>query len=160
LSSARTAAKELRTLHFPIAFPEVFLRDEPGFDCVLGNPPWEKLQIERHSFYALHFPGLRGLSQADAEGEIERINRERPDVLEAYEAETSRTHQVVSSLARGPYPGLTAGRPDLYKAFAWRFLALLRSGGRFGVVLPRKAVEASGMSDWRIRVFSSGEVII
>jgi hypothetical protein len=35
--------KKLRCLHFPVAFPEVFLRARPGFDCVLGNPPFDRL---------------------------------------------------------------------------------------------------------------------
>jgi hypothetical protein len=147
LPRARAQREELNALHFPIAFPEVFLGERPGFDCIVGNPPWEKLQVERHSFYSLHFPGLRGLSQADAEQEIERINRERPDIAKAYELETAKTQRLVIALAGGPYPGLTAGRPDLYKAFAWRFLQLISVKGWFGVVLPRKAVEDQGWPD-------------
>lgn len=30
----------LHTFHWPLAFPEVFLRDNPGFDVVVGNPPF------------------------------------------------------------------------------------------------------------------------
>lgn len=135
--------------HFPVQFPEVFLRPRPGFDAILGNPPWEKLQVEEHSFYALHFPGLRSLSQAEAERELLRIRAERPDLLEDYKRETTATQTVLSALARGPYPGLTSGRPDLYKAFAWRVWHLIRTEGHVGVVLPRKALEASGMKDWR-----------
>jgi hypothetical protein len=33
----------LKVFHFPIAFPEVFLRRRAGFDVLLGNPPWDKL---------------------------------------------------------------------------------------------------------------------
>lgn len=29
-----------RTLHWPIEFPEVFIRENPGFDAILGNPPF------------------------------------------------------------------------------------------------------------------------
>ena len=157
LAQARSRREDLNALHFPIAFPEVFLRERPGFECIVGNPPWEKLQVEMHTFYALHFPGLRGLNQADAEVEIERIDRERPDIREAYERETSTMHRLATALAQGPYPGLTAGRPDLYKAFAWRFLQLLGPDARFGVVLPRKAVEAAGMAKWRIAALDHGE---
>jgi hypothetical protein len=27
-------------LHWPVAFPEVFLGDDPGFDAIIGNPPF------------------------------------------------------------------------------------------------------------------------
>ena len=36
--------KQLPPFHFPVAFPEVFLRERSGFDVILGNPPWEKAQ--------------------------------------------------------------------------------------------------------------------
>lgn len=29
-----------RPIHWPLAFPEVFRRDRPGFDAILGNPPF------------------------------------------------------------------------------------------------------------------------
>lgn len=29
-----------RTFHWPLEFPEVFLRDRPGFDVMVGNPPF------------------------------------------------------------------------------------------------------------------------
>ena len=116
---------------------------------LIGNPPWEKLKVEEHSFYSLHFPGLRGLSQDQAEDELARIRAARPNLVAEYERETAVTQAVKTALARGPYPGLTAGRPDLYKAFAWRMWQLVRRDGYIGVVLPRKALEASGMKDWR-----------
>ncbi len=30
-----------RTFHWPVEFPEVFARDRPGFDALLGNPPFK-----------------------------------------------------------------------------------------------------------------------
>lgn len=155
LPEARGLSEQLGALHLPIAFPEVFLREAGGFDCILGNPPWDKLQIERHGFYAMHFPGLRGLPQDEAEVELARIEAARPDLRDAYSEETNKVRTAAELLSRGPYPGFTAGRPDLYKAFAWRFLHAVRDGGFVGVVLPRKALEASGMKQWRQEVLES-----
>ena len=71
----------LSAVHFPVAFPEVFLRARPGFDVILGNPPWEKVRVEEHAFWARHFPGLRGLPQRKQEAEKERLREERPDLV-------------------------------------------------------------------------------
>src|SRR5690606_3660098 len=30
----------LKPFHWPLNFPEVFARNEPGFDAVIGNPPF------------------------------------------------------------------------------------------------------------------------
>lgn len=52
-AAARAAERDLAALdalHFPVAFPEVFLRDRSGFDVILGNPPWDKVKVEEHSF--------------------------------------------------------------------------------------------------------------
>jgi hypothetical protein len=43
---AATALAGLYPLHFPAAFPEVFLRRSPGFDVVVGNPAEPENEIE------------------------------------------------------------------------------------------------------------------
>ena len=40
LRLAREILAPLKALHFPIAFPEVFLVSQ-GFNVILGNPPWK-----------------------------------------------------------------------------------------------------------------------
>ena len=37
--------------HMPFLFPEVFLRENGGFDVLVGNPPWEKIKVEEHSWW-------------------------------------------------------------------------------------------------------------
>src|SRR5262249_29362501 len=32
--------RTIRPFHWEIEFPEVFGRDNPGFDCIVGNPPF------------------------------------------------------------------------------------------------------------------------
>jgi len=41
--AAATASSE-RFFHWPLEFPEVFAGGAPGFDAVIGNPPWEMLR--------------------------------------------------------------------------------------------------------------------
>ncbi len=42
--------------HFNLEFPEVF--EKGGFDCLLGNPPWEKIKIQEKEFFALTVPEI------------------------------------------------------------------------------------------------------
>ncbi len=44
LAYVRALSLDQRFFHWPIEFPEVFARG--GFDCVLGNPPWELLELK------------------------------------------------------------------------------------------------------------------
>jgi hypothetical protein len=160
---AREVLAGLDALHFPVAFPEVFLRANPGFDVILGNPPWEKVKVEEHGFWARHFPGLRGLTADRREARMKRLPSERPDLAAEHEAELAAAERLRAALAAGFYPGLGAGDPDLYKAFAWRswHLAAERDG-RVGVVLPRSVASALGTEQFRRTVFeasSSVEVV-
>lgn len=40
LDSLRRAEKPLASFHWEIEFPEVFDRNQPGFDAIIGNPPF------------------------------------------------------------------------------------------------------------------------
>jgi hypothetical protein len=41
LNAGKPALRRDRgTLHWPIEFPEVFMRERPGFDAIVGNPPF------------------------------------------------------------------------------------------------------------------------
>ncbi len=152
--AAEEALAHLPPFHFPVAFPEVFLRDRAGFDVLLGNPPWEKAQVEEHGFWARHFPGLRSVSQREREAKYKELRDDRPELQNLLETETAEAEGLRLALMNGPYPGMGSGHPDLFKAFAWRFWHLAATGGRFGVVLPRGALAAKGSELFRKAVFA------
>ncbi|MGE0502052.1 MAG: hypothetical protein AB7I79_15300 [Rhizobiaceae bacterium] len=154
-AAARTL-EGLKVFHFPVAFPEVFLRRRSGFDVLLGNPPWQEVTVEDHAFWARHFPGLRGLPQTDLERERAALRVARPDLARMLDEEIESTAKVRKALTSGAYPGMGTGDPDLYKAFAWRFWNLaVAGGGRIGIVLPRSALAAKGSELFRREMFAS-----
>lgn len=155
-SGATTVATEVHALHFPLVFPEVFLRERPGFDCILGNPPWQEATLEELAFWARHFPGMRSKTTAEKKKMMERLRRDRPDLRGDYERELAGEARTRAALIAGPFPGMGTGDPDLYKAFIWRFWALIRKDGRIAVVLPRQALAAAGSAPWRQQVLAHG----
>ena len=158
VDAGRRALRGLQPLHFPIAFPEVFLRERPGFDVILGNPPWREPRVQELAFWARHFPGLRGLSQREHEAERRRLRSERPDLHDAFKSERDEQQLVRRLLLSNAFPGMGTGNPDLYKAFSWRFWHLVAArGGRIGVVLPRSALTAKGSTEFRHTVFRQSE---
>ena len=83
------ALGELRPFHFPIAFPEVFLRDRAGFDVILGNPPWEEATLEEDDFWSRYLPGFQALPQHEQEAVKKRYRKNRPDLVEQFEREVA-----------------------------------------------------------------------
>lgn len=149
---------ELKPAHMPVLFPEVFLRSNPGFDILLGNPPWEELMVEEPKFWLRARPGLLGLKPAELKSEIARLRDERPDMVAELDNLSEVIGKVRQTMLKGPYPGLGTGDIDLYQAFAWRFLQLLRRGGQMGVVVPRSILNAAGPSLWREAMFAAGDL--
>ena len=151
---AMEALGQLRPFHFPIAFPEVFLRDRAGFDVILGNPPWKEAKLEEDGFWSRYKPGFKGLD-LQARATVKRgMKASRPDLVEIYEREAATATRLRNSLINGPYPGMGIGDADLYKAFCWRFWSLIvSSSGRIGVVLPRSAFSVKGSTAFRQEVF-------
>ncbi|NEJ98647.1 Eco57I restriction-modification methylase domain-containing protein [Rhizobium ruizarguesonis] len=152
---ARFAALEvlegLRAFHFPIAFPEVFLRKRSGFDVLLGNPPWKKSRVEEHEFWARHFPGLRALKAAEKGPLLEKLRTDRPDLLVVWEAERAASEKMRDALRH--FSGMATGHPDLFRAFLQRFTELVApNAGHLAVVLPGDAFKIKGGADLRAEV--------
>lgn len=159
-AEANAVLAGLDVFHFPVAFPEVFLRRRPGFDVILGNPPWEKVKVEEHAFWAQHFPGLRGLSPREREAQMKRLPKQRPDLVAAYQRAVAATDRERAVLGSGLYPAMGTGDPDLYKAFAWRFwLLAAEQGGAIGVVLPRSALSGLGSKELREAIFKASSSV-
>lgn len=154
ISEARSLARELGSFHWRLAYPEVFLRERPGFDAMLGNPPWEEATVERLGFYARYLPGIKSeRSQATRERRIKEFEAKYETVRERYERELAEKEAFRTYLGAA-YELTKSGDPDLYKAFAERFLGLVRRGGRLGVVLPRSAFAGDGTTPFRDALFS------
>jgi len=146
--------KGLKAFHFPIAFPEVFIRDRAGFDVILGNPPWEAIKVEEQKFWARHFPGMRALSPRKFEQKKSELYVQRPDLVANLAVEVEETRKIRKAILSGDFPGLNAAEPDLYKAFSWRFWKCISDeGGKAGLVLPRSVFNALGSQGFRTALF-------
>jgi hypothetical protein len=152
-SQAEALATEHRFLHWPLAFPGVFARAQPGFDAIVGNPPWEEVTVEELAFYALFAPGIRSLSDVDRKRALEELVSRRPELVSrlAGAVEQAGEYRKYYS-SSGEYPSMP-GDPDLYKFFCQRYGSLLRDNGALGVVLPRSAFATLGGEGFRKWLF-------
>lgn len=157
-AEAREALAHMPPFHFPVAFPEVFLRPRAGFDVLLGNPPWEEATLEEHAFWARHQPGIRSMKPKQFNPIREQLRKNRKDLVKLFEEELAEADTMRKALVNGGYPGMGTGDPDLYKAFCWRFWNLIApDGGRCGMVLPRGALAAKGSAEFRKDVFAGAK---
>ena len=131
-------AREYQFFHWHLAFPDVFGGGDGGFDCVLGNPPWEHTELKEKEWFAERRPDI-----ADARTGIERkrmiatLKDEDPALHAAFTAALHK-YDGISHLLRdtGRYPFCGRGRVNLYAVFAETMRNLLNERGRAGCVLP------------------------
>lgn len=61
LERLREGEKGIKPLHWQLAFPDVYGRDQPGFDVFIGNPPFAGHVLLASSEHAAYTERLRGL---------------------------------------------------------------------------------------------------
>jgi type I restriction-modification system DNA methylase subunit len=125
LRLVRDLAARYRFFHWEVAFAEVFSGGRTGFDVVLGNPPWIKLEWNEAAVLADFDPAIavRGMSSADAARQRARI-LDSEAARTAYFAELEEIGGIGAFLNAGQnYPLLQGVQINLYKCFqclGWR----------------------------------------
>jgi len=159
LANAQAACQQARVFHWPIAFPQVFAQG--GFDCVLGNPPWERIKLQEEEFFASrHTDVAMARNKAEraqriqwlAEGMLARhLYPDLAHVSKEDEAEkriyaefivARRTAEAASLFAHakendgGRYPLTGMGDVNTYALFAETILQIHSPNGRAGFIVP------------------------
>jgi hypothetical protein len=141
LSPAQQAERErlagqYQFFHWRLAFPEVFARG--GFDCILANPPWERVKLQEKEWFANRIPDIANAPNAAARKRlIEELRRDDPALHRQF-LDDARKAEGESHLLRnsGRFPLCGRGDINLYAVFAEAMRALVHERGRAGAVLP------------------------
>ena len=87
-----------RALHWPLAFPEVMI-GKGGFDVVIGNPPWEVVQLGEEEYFTSRVPEIASLKGATRKRAIAALEAERPEVFAQFETD-KRSFDAMNEFAR------------------------------------------------------------
>ncbi len=133
---AEELAAAHRFFHWHIEFPEVFARG--GFDCVLGNPPWDQLQFDPREFFSTRVPAIANAQHASARSMlIDQLEDENPSLYRRYQVENDKILRQQAFVHEGGRFPLTAfGRINFAPLFAELSVNLLNENGRSGIVVP------------------------
>ena len=129
-------ADRYQFFHWHLAFPEVFAAG--GFDCVLGNPPWERVKLLEKEWFAQHDREIANAPNAAARKRLIEALRHRFPELHGDFAEAIRESNGTSRLLRdsGRYPYCGRGDINLYAVFGEAMRSIVNDRGRAGCVLP------------------------
>ena len=129
-------AKQYQFFHWHLAFPEVMNRG--GFDCILANPPWERVKLQEKEWFAPRHPRIANAANAAARTRmIESLKIEDPKLFANFQEDLRKaggeSHLLRSS---GLFPLCGRGDINVYTVFAELMRTLVNEQGRVGAVLP------------------------
>lgn len=131
-----------RFFHWELEFPEVFVDTErPGFDAVLGNPPWDKVLPSKQEFYGSVDPLIGAFKGQALDQRVRELQARHPGLAEHFSAYQERAKTIARVLRAGGDFELAEARSasaheELAKYFVDRSLRLTARDGATGLVVP------------------------
>jgi hypothetical protein len=134
-SAANALCRQHSVFHWWLAFPQVAARS--GFDVMLGNPPWEQLQLSEEEFFAQRAPSISALAGDKRKKAILEMEEGIPWLWKQFQ--TARRQNDAANLyfrAGGRFPLAAYGKLNTYALFSEAFLKLMSPRGRAGFIVP------------------------
>jgi hypothetical protein len=125
LQVAQTVASQQHFMHWMLEFADIF-RQNNGFDVILGNPPWIKVEWNEQALLSDFDPrfAIRKPSAKQTADQREAVFAALPQARADYLAEVVATEGMGQYLnAQQNYPLLKGQQSNLYKCFlplAWQ----------------------------------------
>jgi hypothetical protein len=141
-------------------FPDVFNREEAGFDCVIGNPPWERMKLQEREFFSLPAPEIAAATNAAKRRKlIAKLKTDDADLFDLYTSavrEAERLSKYCHSC--GEYPLTGRGDTNTFAVFAELASRLVASDGRVGFLVPSQIIFAKTYGPFFFEMLSTGRL--
>lgn len=148
-------------LTYPLAFPEVFFPNgDPtqmrGFDAVVGNPPWDRIEIDKQTYYGQFDFAVIDSERNERDELIEQLEQ-IPQLKQGwmqYEASVQQESNLVEAMYAYQVVEVdgkrTIGRPDTFRLFTERFPHLTALSGQTGLIIPSSFHSNEGATGVRL----------
>lgn len=134
-NAAEVLCRQHRVFHWWLAFPQVAAQG--GFSVMLGNPPWEQLQLSEEEFFAPRAPSVAALAGDKRKKAIAELEQAAPWLWSQFHAAKRQSDAVnLYFRAGGRFPLAAYGKLNTYALFAETFLQATAPSGRAGFIVP------------------------
>lgn len=129
-------AHKYHFFHWHLEFPEVF--EKGGFDCILGNPPWERVKLQEKEFFSSKDIAIaKAPTKAMRTKMIKNISTKNPHLYLEFQYEKANSEKSALFLTKsGRFPLTGKGDINTYAVFAEQFYNNINHKGISGVILP------------------------
>jgi hypothetical protein len=149
VAQVNTLARQYRFFHWHLEFPGIFTVPaggsadagtgwRGGFSCVVGNPPWEALQLEDKQFFGnAGRDDIENAANADIRKKlIAKLADTDPDLFQLYESARRQSDATTHMVRGGRYPLTAQGKINTYSVFAETMRTVVSLEGAVGIITP------------------------
>jgi hypothetical protein len=141
LTEVKRLDQAINFFHWPLEFAGVM--DQGGFDVVIGNPPWEKMEFKDQEFFAKYSPVIANAANQSERKKAIQALAEAPDgdpartlFNEFQIAKRASDAGKVFVRSSGRFPLTATGITNLYALFAEHFRSIAKTDRRAGLICP------------------------
>ncbi|MGV9568609.1 Eco57I restriction-modification methylase domain-containing protein [Streptomyces nigra] len=149
-ATIRQLRNAYRFFHWHLEFPEVFAVPESGigvqpdtgwiggFDAVVGNPPWDQVQVDAREFFAAKRADIADAANMTVRNKkIELLATEDPELYASFKQEQRKNDGFKHFVhASGRFPLTAFGRLNTYSLFTEHARTTMAPQGRTGQIVP------------------------
>jgi hypothetical protein len=134
---------------------------QPGFDCVIGNPPWERIKLQEREFFSLPAPEIATATNAAKRRQlVAKLESDDPQLFGRYQ----KAIHVAENLLRycrklDEYPLTGKGDINLYAVFVELASQLVAPQGRVGMLTPSGIAMHNTTKDFFGSISTNGRLI-
>ncbi|TCO58276.1 Eco57I restriction-modification methylase domain-containing protein [Actinocrispum wychmicini] len=160
----RRLREQYTFFHWHLTFPHIFAVPDDGtgvdpatgwtggFSCVLGNPPWDKVDFEDKKYFSVVEPSIAAIAGTARRTKIAKWARDNAEAGERYRA-ARRTQKSTFLFAASSGALALCGKGLTIKGvnslqtdqlFAERFTAIVAPAGRIGCIIPTAIATGAG----------------
>ena len=164
-NDAKSIADRESFHHWEVAFPGVWrrwqdARPEGGFDAVIGNPPWDRIEQQEVEWFALRDYDI---AHAQTGSQRKALIKQRTREGDRRAIEYADVHRDATAMRKyaqsaGGYPLLSGGRTNLYSLFVERAMSLVKPDGFVGLLTPSGIYADKTAANFFKSVSTSGRV--
>lgn len=160
-------SKQYKFFHWKIEFPEIFQRGT-GFDCVLGNPPWDRVKLAEKEFFASRAPLIAEAKNKAARDKMILALKDSGQAFERelYESFITALHSAESTsvfvhanektYADCRYALTGCGDVNMYALFAELIYTMMDTFGTAGFIVPSGIATDDGTKAYFGKIATSG----
>jgi hypothetical protein len=160
LRRVQALARRERFFHWWTAFPTAFSGSNPGFDAVIGNPPWDRIKLQEVEWFAERDLNIASQARAaDRKNLISELQKRKAPLAADYATAVERAEANARVLAKtGDFPLLGGGDVNLYSLFVERAQALVKPEGVVALLTPSGIAADKGAAEFFKSITTTGRL--